>query len=60
VVGGAGGIDALLDVPAPPVEDSSGASIFSALEKQLGLTLSPGNAPLDIVFVDHAERPSAN
>jgi uncharacterized protein (TIGR03435 family) len=49
-----------VDVPMPPVGDSSGPSIFSALEKQLGLKLSPGNAPLDVVIVDHAEKPSEN
>jgi uncharacterized protein (TIGR03435 family) len=48
------------DVPEPPAGDSSGPSIFSALEKQLGLKLSPGKAPLDVIIVDHAEKPSAN
>ncbi len=47
------------DLPAPPV-DSSGPSIFSALEKQLGLKLSPGKATLDVLIVDHAEKPSEN
>jgi len=47
------------DVPVAPA-DSSGPTIFSALEKQLGLKLSPGKAPVDVIIVDHAERPSAN
>jgi uncharacterized protein (TIGR03435 family) len=47
------------DVPAPSV-DPTGPSIFSALEKQLGLKLSPGKAPLGVIIVDHAEKPSAN
>ena len=47
------------DLPAPSV-DPTGPSIFSALEKQLGLKLSPGKAPLDVIIVDHAEKPSAN
>jgi uncharacterized protein (TIGR03435 family) len=47
------------DLPAPSA-DPAGPSIFSALEKQLGLKLSPGKAPLDIIIVDHAEKPSAN
>jgi uncharacterized protein (TIGR03435 family) len=46
------------DLQAPV--DSSGPTIFSALERQLGLKLSPGKAPLDVIIVDHAERPSAN
>lgn len=51
------GVDVALP---PPAETSSGPSIFSALEKQLGLKLSPGRAPLDVIIVDHAERPSEN
>ena len=47
------------DLPAPSV-DPTGPSIFSALEKQLGLKLSPGKAPLDVIIVDHAEKPLAN
>ena len=49
-----------VDVPTPPAGDSAGPSIFSALEKQLGLKLSRGNAPLDVVIEDHAEKPSAS
>jgi uncharacterized protein (TIGR03435 family) len=35
-------------------------TIFSALEEQLGLRLMPGKAPMDVIVVDHAEKPSAN
>jgi uncharacterized protein (TIGR03435 family) len=47
------------DVPASSL-DSTGPSIFSAIEKQLGLNLSRGKAPVDVIMVDHAEKPSAN
>jgi uncharacterized protein (TIGR03435 family) len=48
------------DMPAPQAGGAAGPSIFSALEKQLGLKLSPGKAPLDVIIVDRAEKPSAN
>jgi uncharacterized protein (TIGR03435 family) len=35
-------------------------SIFTALEEQLGLKLESGKAPLDILLIDHIEKPSEN
>ncbi len=40
--------------------DPSGPSLFTALEEQLGLKLESGKAPVEVLQVDHVERPSAN
>jgi uncharacterized protein (TIGR03435 family) len=37
-----------------------GGEIFSAVEQKLGLKLEPRRAPVDVLIIDHVERPSAN
>ena len=45
---------------APPPSDPDAASIFTALREQLGLRLESGKQQVDVLVVDHAERPTEN
>jgi bla regulator protein blaR1 len=40
------------------VSDASAASLLSAIQEQLGLKLEPQKGPMQVLIIDHAERPA--
>ena len=54
-----------LVLPATPVDpvpamDPDRPSIFTALEEQLGLRLESGKGMVEVLVIDHSERPLKN
>ena len=43
-----------------PAETSVGPSLFSALQQQLGLRLEATKGPVDVLVIDHVNKPSEN
>jgi len=43
-----------------PLPDNAAPSLFDALQQQLGLKLEKGEAPVDVLVLDHVERPTPN
>lgn len=47
------------NISAAPSE-SSGPSLFTALQDQLGLTVKSTTAPVDVIVIQHIENPAKN
>jgi bla regulator protein BlaR1 len=45
---------------APGEPEDSGVSLFTAIQEQLGLRLQPGKGPIELIFIERAEKPSPN
>jgi uncharacterized protein (TIGR03435 family) len=43
-----------------PADDASGLSIFGAVQQELGLKLEARKDPVEVLVIDHAEKPSEN
>jgi len=43
-----------------PPTDPNLPNIFAALERQLGLKLVPAKGPVEVLVIDHAEKPTTN
>jgi uncharacterized protein (TIGR03435 family) len=48
------------ETPEQPPPTTDGPSIFTALAQQLGLRLKSGRGPIEVLVIDHAEKPDAN
>jgi bla regulator protein blaR1 len=48
------------ETPEQPPSITDGPSIFTAITKQLGLRLESGRGPVEVLVIDHAEKPDAN
>jgi uncharacterized protein (TIGR03435 family) len=46
--------------PALAPADPSAPSIFTAIQEQLGLKLEAGKGPVEVIVIDHVEKPSGN
>lgn len=58
IEGGAAGSGENAPGMAPGAPETSGPSIFTAIQQQLGLKLESQKGPVEILVIEHAEKPS--
>ncbi|MBZ5577256.1 MAG: TIGR03435 family protein [Acidobacteriia bacterium] len=46
--------------PPPPAEADTRPDLFKAIQEQLGLKLESTKAPVDVLVIDHVEKPESN
>jgi len=47
-------------VPPPSNDPNAPPSLYTAIQEQIGLKMSPGKVPDDVIVIDHVEKPSEN
>jgi bla regulator protein BlaR1 len=55
-----GTYDFTFQVPSLPPIEASGRILSAALEQELGLKLEPRTVPMEVLVIDHVERPVAS
>ena len=55
-----GALPLLGESPDVPPADPQGPTILTALKEQLGLKIESRKAPVNVIVIDHVDRPSAN
>jgi uncharacterized protein (TIGR03435 family) len=55
-----GDFDFKFEYASDTSEPDTGPSVFSVIQEQLGLKLVPIKAPIEILVIDHVEKPSPN
>ena len=56
----AGTFDVVLKTAPAATRDGDTSALFAIIEDQLGLKLVAAKAPIEVMVIDHAEKPTAN